>query len=251
MRLATPEWAKHQPVSSGPQLHPAGPGERAFGYHLTVARRGGITEAVQLFYGFGKDGREEHDRRAREGRDALLKCLAAQQCEATRQGIAELHFVLAAELRHTAGGWRAQGSEVFFGVQHELQADGKRVYVRAGRSSDAQRRHAQGGLAKRLGVCVRTLFRWWRELRRFGVWTTHLPPRNAPDAVLTRAGTQVYRQRWLSHGTPRCVSRLLPLVRRQRPRREPLNHDGSLRVDDVRHLGAAIDGRPWVDDIPF
>lgn len=234
MKLPVPEWAKHRPPpGEGPKLRRPAPGERAFGYHVEMTRRGAISDAVELFYGFGRADRDEVEGRARAGRDDLLRCLAAQKTDASRKGVATLHYVLAAELRACAGrhGYRAQGPDTYFGQQHEEGDDGRRRYVRKER---------QKGLAQRLGVCVRTLYRWWRELVRHKVWTTILPRRDAPDVMLASSGTQVYRQRWLTAGTPASVKELLPLVRRSRRPRRP--GSGPLRRDEIRDARAIVDG---------
>lgn len=242
MRLPVPEWAKHRPPpGEGPKLRRPKAGDRAFGYHLEMTRRGAISAAVELFYGFGRADRDVIEERARVGRDGLLRCLEAQSTDAMRRGVATLHYVLAAELRACAGrhGYRAQGPETFFGVQHEEGEDGKRRYVRKER---------QKGLAQRLGVCVRTLYRWWRQLVQHGVWTTLLPRRDAPDAMLASKGTQVYRQRWLTAGTPAVVKELLPLVRRKR--RPKRSEGGPMRVDQLADTRAIVDGWPLVYEHP-
>jgi hypothetical protein len=220
------------------ELRRAAPGCKAFGYQIAISRAGAFSKAVALFCGVS----EHPDPAAQRVQEALTRALAACPTERTRRGVAELHYVLAAELRSVKGGYRCQGSDVYFGRQHELLGgrDEKgrplRRYIRKGE---------QGGLAERFKRCVKTIERWWSILVDAGVWKSWTPPRDAPGAMLNASGSQVYAQRCLVGGTPRAAIAQLP--HRRDKRAAPPGHRGPMLADEYRSARAFIDGlERWV-----
>jgi hypothetical protein len=234
-RAPTPAWAVD--LETGEVIEQAigrpAEGRKAFGLQIHLARCGEFSKAIALFCGTGKDP----DPEAIKVEASLVRALAACPTEKTRRGVAELHYMLAAELRMMKGGYRCQGSEVFFGRQHELLGgvDDKGRPLRRYVPKDAQE-----GLTKRLRACTRTIFRWWAVLVRNGVWKSWRPGRDAPGAMLTASGAQVYSQRTLVGGTPRAAAAQLPL-RNDKRARAP-GHAGPMRGDELRAALAWIDG---------
>lgn len=219
-------------------------GERAFGLELWLSARNRFGEAVDLAYGFGRAWRGYVDAIALAAREKLVVALAACATERTRRGVAALHFMVLAELRsHGEHGHRVMGPSVYFGDQHATDAAGQRSYLA---KLDAEGQHQQGGLADRLGVSTRTVYRWWRILVAAMVWDSARPPRDAKDALLTKSGAQVYTQRWLLGGTPRVIVGRLPLAQLRRPARRPepwYPGKPAMRLDEITEAFAFIDGR--------
>jgi transposase-like protein len=236
-RAPTPAWAADLEGSepTGPILRRPADGRKAFGLQIHLFRSGAFSKAVALFCG---DARYV-DAAGVALREALTRALASCDTVKTRRGVGELHAMIAAELRLGPGGYRAQGSAVYFGAQHQegVNDDGEvvREYIRKG---------AQGGLAQRLGVCVRTVYRWWRILVRAGVWKAWRPPRAAPGAMTNRSGSQVYSQRALATRTPRALAAQLPL-RDDRRARSP-GHRGPMLADEFAAATAWIDGLEYL-----
>lgn len=238
--IPPPAWAVDDD-GKGIELRRARPGERAFGYEITLIRGGAFSKAVEVMYGFGAAARAAYEALAAEQAEKMIKALAFCRTDQTRALVGALHAVAAAELRPHGSGYRAQGPDVFFGVQHEFHPTEKDKHGKARRIYI--RKQKQGGLAKRFGVCVRTLQRAWAVLVRFGVWSGCRPPRNAKDAMLTKSGAQVYTQRWLVNGTPRAIIDRLPLYRKKRAARRPDASNGRpMRVDELKEAKAFIDG---------
>lgn len=234
-------------------------GERPFGLELTLIRKhNAFAEAAAIFWGFTSERRAFEDKRSIEQRDALRRALDSCKTLRRQRGVAEVHYEMAAGLMYSPEhkGHRAHGPAVFFGHQHERDADGKLIR-RLNKRGKVDRvylsKERQQGLARKLGVCVRTIYNWWRVLLDHGVWKSWRPKRDAAGVIVTKDGQQVYSQRTLVGGVPRVVSRRLPPDQRQQltpPQR------GTIAFGDVRplrteqriHLDAAADFR---ERIPY
>lgn len=235
LRAPKPDWAAEDPPREEIVLTRPPPGKRAFGYQLTCVRDGALKRAVQLFWQLTREERYEDHALAVEQQERLVRALASCDTQKTAKGVMALHLVIAAELRPTSKGFRAQGPRVFFGIQHEPGPNGERLYVPKER---------QAGLTERMGACVRTLQRYWAVLIEHGVWAVWRPKRDDPDARLNAARTQVYKHRWLVGGTPQAVRDQLPVdPPRSRAARAPAPSRGvAMRPDELREALAYIDG---------
>lgn len=241
-RIDTPSWSA--PLEEPPkafEVRRAKSGERPFGLELDMVKRGAIADAVQLFWGFDASARALEDARSLAQRDAMVHALNECKTDGRRRLLSELHYVLSAELRY--GGSRVLRvtgpGGAFFGRQHarQLGDDGelKRVYVK---------KADQDGIAKRLGVCVRTVFELWSILVRHKVWKRWRPPPDAVGAVRTKDGHQIYVQRSLVGGVPKVITDRFPpdQHRRRRPQPLPPSAGVRLRADELAEGLAYIDG---------
>lgn len=228
-------------IAEPPKLRRAAVGERAFGFELVLSEKGAIGKAIAAFYGLAHAA----DKLAREQAERLARVLSECPTRKSRAHTAQLHFLLSAELRCHGRTMRATGPEVFFGAQHASEGPQRKYLPKL----SPEGKHQQGGLAARLGVSVRTLYRYWSRLVLGEVWASCRPPRDARDAVLTRSGTQVYSQRWLVGGTPQAVRDRLPLRRETRRACKPDTAPAGrpMRVSEWREATAFLDGR----DIPY
>jgi hypothetical protein len=219
--MKRPSWMPG-PTPAPLDLRQAKPGERAFGLEWSILTKGGISAAIELFFGLDKRDRRKREKLAQQQAEALTRALAACPSRRTREGVLALHLQLAADLKKVSGkGWRVQGSAGFFGNQHYwCELEGKRKYLQ---------KRWQGGMAERLGVTVRTIFKWWAYLRHHGVWASEKPARTEKHALLNRNGTQVYTQRRLVGGTPQVVRDRLPPHELSRPADRP-------DPDDIRPM---------------
>lgn len=256
------------PVDAGLSLHTllevtrAKAGQRAFGLELGLVAAGAFSRAIGIFIGLGTTRCYEVDPTCLKIREALLRACATAKTDAFRRGMLALHFKLADAFRPGRGGFRAQGSEAFFGTQHELvvDAEGKPVLHTEGKQRGNQvrryiRKELQAGFAGELKRSYRQLCRYWAHLVKHGVWKAWRPKRTDPGARLTKAGTQVYSQRTLAVGVPKIVSDRLPITRRTRPATPDLGDEMWVptrwtalpRERDMAELEAFVDGR----EIPF
>lgn len=244
-KAPTPVWIVLPEPEPVERLGRAKTGERPFGYELSLIVKGAFSKAVDLLYGLDARSRAEAEERGKKLRDATLKALADCKTTQTKRGVAALCVKLAALLEYTAGGHKAHGWRAFFGRQHDRE---KRS--RSGKWAAYMPKELQGGLAEELGVCVRTLYRWWQVLVRHGVWHAWRPPRSAPDAILTKSGAQVYSQRMLVGGTPKAVLAGLPTLpdaKSSRPSKPDLTLGQAFRQSELSNAQAYVDGR----DVPY